>query len=116
MAKKISPAQLAQLERDISDLLMRPAGYEVSFEEAKAESDLIEKEVDEADRVLQTFPKSPIGGVSDEVRSTPEFRAASARFQKAFARLRSFNKIYTKRFDKELRAERAARYRAKTFK
>lgn len=84
-----------------------------AFEEAKAESALIEKEVDAASEALQAFPKSPMGGVRDDVRSTPEFRAANARFQKAFARQRAFNAVYVKRFAKELRAERAERTRAR---
>jgi hypothetical protein len=102
----------AQLEREIAEVLERPAGSAASnpFEEAKAEHDLIEKEVEAASEVLQTFPKSLLGGVRDDVSVSPEFRAANVRFQKAFARLRAFNTIYVKRFAKELRAERAKRY------
>jgi hypothetical protein len=51
-----------------------------------------------------------MGGVRNDVRATPEFQAANARFQRAFARLRAFNTIYVKRFAKELRAERDKRY------
>src|SRR4029077_2975107 len=107
--KKPPPAQLG---REIAEALTHPAGTGGSdpFEAAKAEGDLIQKEVDAAEAVLQTFPKSPMGGVQDDVRATPEFRAAKARFQKAFARLQAFNTIYVKRFAKELRAERDRRY------
>lgn len=107
--KKTPPAQL---KREIAEALARPTGSGTSnpFEEAKAEHDLIEKEVEAASAILQTFPKSPLGGVRDDVRVTPEFRAANARFKKAFARLRAFNTIYVKRFAKEFRAERAKRY------
>jgi hypothetical protein len=105
-ATKKSPAQL---QREIDEALAG-AGASSAFEEAKAESALIEKEVDAADEVLQAFPKGPMGGVRDDVRSTPEFRAANTRFQKAFARQRAFNAVYVKRFAKELRAERDKRY------
>ena len=105
-ARKTPPAQL---EREIAEALSLPAGSS-AFEEAKAEHDLIEREVNAANEALQTFPKSPRGGVRDDVRATPEFQAANARFQRAFARLRAFNTIYVKRFDKELRAERDRRY------
>jgi len=107
--KKTPPAQL---KREIDEALAYPAGAVGTdpFEDAKAEHGLIEKEVEAAEAVLQTFPKGPMGGARDNVRGTPEFRAANARFQKAFARLRAFNAIYVKRFAKELRAERAKRY------
>lgn len=102
----------AQLEREIAEALARSPGPTPSsaFEEAKAENDLIEREVDAASAALQTFPKGPMGGVRDDVRATPEFQAADARFKRAFARLRAFNAIYVKRFAKELRAERDKRY------
>lgn len=91
----------------------KPRAASSAFEEAKAESALIEKEVDAANEALQAFPKSPMGGVRDDVRSTPEFRAANTRFQKAFARQRAFNAVFVKKFAKELRAERSERTRAR---
>jgi hypothetical protein len=81
-----------------------------AFEDAKAERDLIQKEVDASSAILRAFPKGPLGVTPDAVRATPEFRSANARFQKAFARLRAFNTIYTKRFVKEIRAEHSRRY------
>jgi hypothetical protein len=109
-ATRKTPA--AQLEREIIEVLARPVGSGSStpFEDARAEHDLIQREVDAASEVLQAFPKGPMGGVGDDVRATPEFRAANTRFQKAFARLRAFNAIYVKRFAKELRVERDKRY------
>ena len=86
------------------------AGSSSPFEEAKAEVALLEKEVDAANEVLKTFPRGTMGLTPDAVATTPEYRAAKARFQKAFARLRAFNAVYVKRFAKELRAERDIRY------
>lgn len=102
----------AQLEREIAEALARSpdSGSSRAFEDAKAEHALIAKEVDAASVALQTFPRSPMGGVRDDIREAPEFRAANERFQKAFARLRAFNTIYVKRFAKELRTESAKRY------
>ena len=91
----------------------KPRAASSAFEEAKAESALIEKEVDAASEALQAFPRGPLGGTSDAARATPEFRAANTRFQKAFARQRAFNAVFVKKFAKELRAERAERTRAR---
>ncbi len=100
------------LEREIIEVLARPmvTGLSTPFEDARAEHDLIQREVDVASDVLQMFPKGPMGGASDGARATPEFRAANALFQKAFARLRAFNAIYVKKFARELRVERDKRY------
>jgi len=108
-ATKKSPAQL---QREIDEALARsPQGAtRTLYEEAKAEGALLEQEVDAVDAVLKAFPRSPLGGASDAARETPEFRAANARFQRAFAALRAFNAVFTKRFAKEIRAERSERY------
>ena len=107
-ATKKSPAQL---DREIAEALTAGSGSSTPFEVAKAESALLEKEVDAASAALQVFPRGPMGLVSE---ATPEYRAAKARFQKAFARLRAFNAVFTKRFAKELRAERSQRYAERT--
>ncbi len=79
------------------------------FEEAKARQALLNEEVDVADAALNAFPRGPMGLVPDVVRSTSGYRAAKASFQEAFARQREFNAMFTKRFARELRAERAER-------
>lgn len=105
-ATKKSPAQL---QREIDEVLSRSPDPD-PFEKAKAEQALIEKEVDAASEVLRAFPRGATGLVPDNVKSTPEYRAASAAYQRAFARQRAFNATFTKRFAKELRAERSKRY------
>jgi len=100
----------AQLNREIAEVLATPAGGSNPFEGAKAEGALLEREVDAADVVLKTFPRGAMGIVSDAVASSPEYRAAKARINKAFAALRAFNAVFTKSFAKELRAERSKRY------
>lgn len=106
-AKKKSAAQL---DREIAEALSA-AGSSTPFEEAKAQRAAIEAEVDAADRVLKAFPRGAMGLTPDAVRATPEYRAARDRYQRAFARQRDFNTVFTKKFAKELRAERDARTR-----
>ena len=100
----------AQLDREIAAALAARSGASNPFEEAKAERDLLEKEANAASEALQVFPRGAMGLTPDAVTATPEYQAAKARFQKAFARQREFNAVFTKRFVKELRAERAKRY------
>jgi hypothetical protein len=107
----------AQLQREIDEVLARSrtslAGTAPSsaFEEAKAEEALVEREMSEAQAALNVFPRGPTGLTPDAVKATPEWRAAKARVDKAFARLRAFNAVFVKRFAKKLRAERAERTR-----
>jgi len=95
-------ASRTKIEQEIHEIAAS-SGSPSPFEEAKAQGALLEKEVDAADVALRAFPRGPTGGVPDDVRATPEFRAANARFREAFARLRAFNSIYVKRFAKELK-------------
>lgn len=104
-ATKKSPAQL---QREIDEALSRPPASN-PFEAAKVESAAVEAEVNTADEALRSFPRGPMGLTPESVAASPEYRAANARYQKAFARQRAFNATFTKRFAKELRAERAAR-------
>jgi hypothetical protein len=104
-ATKKSPAQL---DREIAEVLS--AGASSPFEDAKVEHAQIEAEVDAASDALQVFPRGPMGITPAAVAATPEYRAAKTRYAKAFARQRAFNEVFTKKFAKELRAERDKRY------
>lgn len=81
-----------------------------TFEEARAMSVALNARVDATGKVLQQFPKGPMGLTPDDVRATDAWKAAKREFDLAFSHLRSFNAIYVKKFKKELAAERAARY------
>lgn len=84
----------------------------MSFEEAKAQRDLIQQEVDRAGEALEAFPRTgPMNLTPDAVRATPAWQTAKANYQRAFKRLQDFNVTFTKTFAKELRAERARRGR-----
>lgn len=53
------------------------------------------------------------GLTPDHIKATPEWRAARARYDSAFAALRAFNQRFVKAFARELRAERLARAEAR---
>lgn len=78
-----------------------------AFEEAKAERARIEAEVRSAGSDLKAFPRGKMGLTPDAVKATTGYQAAKARYDKAFARLQAFNVAFTKKFAKELKAERA---------
>jgi hypothetical protein len=55
---------------------------------------------------LKQFPRLANGLVTDDVAATPEYKAAKAAFNKAFAQLRQFNGAFMKLFKNEYRAYR----------
>lgn len=81
-----------------------------TFEEAKAESDLLEQEEHAAGAALNAFPRGPMGLTPDAVRATIEYKNAKTRWGKAFKALQCFNVTFVKQFAKELREERKRRY------
>lgn len=81
------------------------------YAEAKRVIDIITNESKAASAAMQTFPKLANGMTPDEVKFSPEFRTAKARFDSAFARERSANAWFYKTFKKEILADRAARGR-----
>ncbi len=52
----------------------------------------------------------PMGLTPDAVKFSPEFREVDRAYKLAFAELRAFNGKYVRLFEKEARADRAARY------
>ena len=88
----------------------------MTYEEAKAEYDLLEAEAKATSEVLRAFPRGPTGLTPDAVRATPEYRAAKTANDTVFARQRQFNAVYVKLFAKELSADRDARYAARAAK
>ena len=69
-----------------------------TYEEAKITIASIQSEIDAAEMVLKTFPSLPNGLTPDDVRVTAEYRIAKARYQAAFARLRTANAWFVKTF------------------
>jgi hypothetical protein len=58
---------------------------------ATDETRALEARVDSASKALQAFPRGPLGMIPDEVKRTPEYRAARAEFDAAFSALRRHN-------------------------
>jgi hypothetical protein len=80
-----------------------------SYAEAKKVRDAAENESKAASAALRTFPRLANGLVPDAVKFTPEYKAAKAHFDKAFARERAANAWLNEKFEREVRAERASR-------
>lgn len=79
---------------------------------AKAAQAALMVETKNASKTLRAIPgvgSGAMGLTPDAVRLSPEYRAAKAAFDAAFARERAFNGRYVKQFAKEIRAERRAR-------
>ena len=117
--KKTPPAQL---QREIDEALARPRESTSAFQQARVEEAKVEREMSEAEQALKFITadvaqrlgvpeRGPTGLTPDAVKETPEWRAAKASVDKAFARLRAFNAVFVKKFAKELRAERSERTR-----
>jgi hypothetical protein len=80
-----------------------------TYEEGKAiEAELI-SEVDRWDAVLKGFPRGVMGLVEDEAKKSPEFKQAKLQFDCAFAKQQLFSAGFTKRYVKEMLAERKAK-------
>lgn len=86
----------------------------MDYATAKIQKDTLEAAHATAGRNLNNFlaqfEKGPMGLTSDAVRAMPEFVALNKAYAVAFAALRSFNGVYCKKFAKEIRAARAARF------
>lgn len=66
-----------------------------------------------ASEVINTFPRGPMGLTPDNVKVTPEYRAAKAQSDKTFSALREHNGFMAKTFPKEMKADRDARRQAR---
>ncbi len=62
----------------------------------KALRDGLEAKVAEAARLIKSFPRGAMGITPDQVKFSPEYRAAKAGFNTAFNALREFNEKFSK--------------------
>jgi hypothetical protein len=96
---------------ELRSLADKVSGLPTDYEGAKKIRDLAESEVKAAAEILKKFPSLSNGLTPDSVRSLPEYRAAKARSDKAFAHLRKVNTWFLKNFKKEIQEDRALRRR-----
>lgn len=86
----------------------------MNFAIAKQAADELSYAFTESSNALNAFVAShggagQMGLTPDHVKAMPEYQALKRSFDIAFAALRNFNAMYTKKYKRELAAERAAR-------
>ena len=81
----------------------------MTFAEFIAARDRLDAAVEAASAALQPFPRNAVGLTPDDVKASPEWKAAHAAYWAAHGRLRAFNGLYAPRFKAELRAARQTR-------
>lgn len=85
------------------------------FEKEKAKRDQLDSLLDDASAELNKVTggkKGNMGLVPDEIKNTPEYKAAKAKVDSAFNALKTFNKTFVKKYKKELRDDRDNRRKA----
>lgn len=114
---KSKPAQDAQQRDDLGRFGAGSAGTPETREVLFAQLHAHQESLYEAERVAgvalaqfeKTRNKGFLGLIPDDVKASPEYKAAAAAHAKAFARLRDFNSKFVPAFKKELSAARDKR-------
>jgi len=84
----------------------------MDYTQATERRDELEAEVDRTSRALKALSGGgPLGLTPDDVRATPEWKAAKRAADDAFAALQAFNKVYVRRFKQEIKRDRQRRRR-----
>ena len=83
-----------------------------TYEQGKETEATLIREVDKWDAELQGFPSGPMGLTPDAVRKSVEYQNAKRQYDKAFSELRLFAAGFTKRYKKEMLAERREKRKA----
>ena len=79
----------------------------MTYNEAKEVRNSLEAMVRATERTLKAFPREGLMNlVSEDVRLSPEYRAAKAAYRRVFSELQLFNTTFVKKFSKEIRLER----------
>lgn len=81
-------------------------GAGLPYEEAKARVKKARDKSAAASAVLQKFPKGPSGLTPDHVKNSPEFRAAKAAYDRAFAEEQRLNSWFVRTYKKEYQEDR----------
>ena len=86
-----------------------PKKQMMTYNEAKNTKNLLEIICDGFSRELKKFPKGAMGLTTDEAKQSPEWKAARYGYDQSFAKLREFNRTFSKTFKKEILAEQKAK-------
>ncbi len=76
----------------------------MEYETAKRTQDALHEAVRDLGLWLNAFPKGAFGLTPDEVKFSPEYKAAKAAYDAKFEQLRNFNAGFYKMFKKEIKA------------
>jgi hypothetical protein len=85
----------------------------MTFEQATILRDTFSRLSNEAALSLRSISgvgSGPMGLTPDNVKFSPEYRAAKIAFDCAFRNLQAFNKRYVREYKTELRAQKRAKY------
>ncbi|GHV34235.1 hypothetical protein FACS1894187_04390 [Synergistales bacterium] len=80
-----------------------------TYEQGKAIEAALISEAGKWDEALKMFPIGAMGLIDDATKRTAEYQEAKRQFDFAFAKQRLFSAEFTKRYKKEILAERAER-------
>lgn len=76
-----------------------------NYQEYKKIKGEIDAALQQIEKRLHSFPKSSLGGVTDEARKTPEYIKLKSLWHKTFLTLRTVNRIATQKFKKEIQKD-----------
>ena len=83
----------------------------MTYSEAKKVRDSLEAVVKATGKAVEAFPREgAMNLVTEEVRLSPDYRAAKSAYNRAFFELQTFNRSFVRKFAKELRLERRNRF------
>ena len=83
------------------------AAVPTDYAAAKKQRDKLEAETDSTGRTLKALSGGGQMGITpEETRSTSKWKKAKREADAAFAALQAFNKVYVKRFKKEIQQDR----------
>lgn len=80
--------------------------FNFTYTEAKIIKSQLEAENSVWSKRLSVFPKGPMGLTPDHIKFSPEYREVKENFDKSWKYMRDFNGWFTKKFKKEIAAER----------
>ena len=79
-----------------------------NYEKAKRQRDILQKKVDESSEHLDSFReyRNAMGVLPEWIRESDIYKCAKRNYDKHFKNLQNFNKVFVKKYKKELRKER----------
>ncbi|WP_262880421.1 PLxRFG domain-containing protein [Pseudomonas paralcaligenes] len=112
LAKNLVKAPWERVGPSVRDKLVPRMAQPLTYEKAKADADAARARSAEASKAMEAFPRGATGLTPDDVKATPEWKAAKAESDAALVAEQNANAVVVKNFPKENRADiQAARER-----